>query len=452
MTPNSPAPERCFLEYLFSGLNESGLTYAVMRNHDPLPYSSGNSDLDLLISPRDGARAKVTVYKAIQQAGGVALGISETTGFFKIYAFGKDPALEGSWWGQRIDVNIGLVFKGQNQLTDNVPWPVTSHHGVIALADGFAGVLGVLKEILNNGTYPKRYAAAARRGCSEDWSDIEILLAPMGKIALEKLREIVYLDIQSETIFVECLKLRKAFLHHARREHPLRYYAARVIHEWSKVRRYFSPSGKVIAFLGADGAGKSTIIDAITPILNSATHNSTVVKHLRPGLMPALSRFKGAGKTITGPVLDPHGPKPSGTIVSIFRLVYLLFDYFMGYWIETRPQIAKHPTVVIFDRYVYDLAIDPKRFRIDLPEGLIFWIVKLVPRPNVIFCLYGKPEVVWRRKQEVSLGELTRQTEVLKAFASREQRAVAVLTDVPLNVARDLVLSEMVKSIIRGMT
>ena len=285
-----------------------------------------------------------------------------------------------------------------------------------------------------------RYAAAAHQGINQDWASVKRLLAPMGEVALEQLKTLVLSDAPIEGRAAEYRQLRNTFLRHVMMTHPNAYLLGRVTNEWSKVRRYFKPSGKVIAILGVDGAGKSTIIDAIKPVLDAATHNATVVKHLRPGLLPPLARLKGKSEIIAGPVVDPHGSKPSGVLGSLFRLTYLLLDYVLGYWFVTRLQIAKQPTVVIFDRYAYDMAVDPRRFRIGLPSKLIRWFTRLAPKPDLIFCLYGSPDMIAARKKELPLAEVARQIDALKEFAANEPRAVLISTEGTVEQTRDQVL------------
>ena len=89
MLNESRSSESIFLQHLFDRLNSSGIRYVVMRNYEPLPYSAGGSDLDLLVARQDGERTKVLLHDVIHEAGGVELGVSETSGFFKAYAFGK---------------------------------------------------------------------------------------------------------------------------------------------------------------------------------------------------------------------------------------------------------------------------------------------------------------------------------------------------------------------------
>jgi len=58
------------------------------------------------------------------------------------------------------------------------------YRNIPVLADGFAGILFILKEVLNNRVYPERYAIAARFGVEKSWDQIAALLAPLGHKSL----------------------------------------------------------------------------------------------------------------------------------------------------------------------------------------------------------------------------------------------------------------------------
>jgi thymidylate kinase len=437
--------ESRFLKVLFQALSAANIQYAVMRNYTHLPYSAAGSDLDILVSSRDAERVRSVVLDAIQTAGGVPIGIAESIGFFKIYALGQSRDSCGAWWGLRLDINIGLYFRGNKLLDDSCEWPTTLHNEILVLEDSFAGILGVLKEVLNNNELPIRYLAAARMAALENMARIEALLAPMGKPALERFRRLLLEGASDDALEHECQSLRKEIFQHARSIIGFDSWLAQARYEWSKFRRYMHPSGIVIAILGVDGAGKSTVIEAILPVLKAATHNAVVVKHLRPTLLPPLARLKGKKSIFKGPVLEPHGSTPSGWLASIFRLAYLTMDYFLGYWLWTRPRIAKQPTVVIFDRYAYDMALDPRRFRIGLPSHVAMWFTALVPKPDIIYCLHGEPTVIAARKKELSIGETRRQVEEKMRFAAKEPLAILVSTDVSIDLTRNHVLRELMR-------
>ena len=389
------APESALLTRLFDLLGAARLTYAVMRNHEPLPDSAGGSDLDLIVAPGQAGRAKEIIAEAIHAAGGTAVGNMETVAFFKTYALGRAPG-DDRWWGLSIDVNEGLAFRGIQLMARDVPWPVHAHRGIRVLSDGFAGVLGVLKEVLNNGT-------------------------------------------------AQCRAVRRAFFRHAFVTTPRGFVRGLAGRALANARRYARPSGKVIAVLGVDGSGKSTIIDAIRPVLDDATHKATIVRHLRPTVLPPLARLFKRGAARGGPVTEPHRSAPSGTLGSSLRLGYLSLDYVLGYWLTVRREIAKQPTVVVFDRYAYDMALDPRRFRIALPAGVVRLATKLVPKPDLVLCLHGRPEVLAARKNELPVDEVARQVAALKELAGEEPRAVLVSTEDTVEVARDRALAAIVE-------
>lgn len=444
----SASPETQALGLIFGRLDEEGVPYVVLRNHESLPYSSGGSDLDLLVSSQDSLRTKAIVLAALREASGWPIGVAESPGFFKIVALGRAKMGNVGWWGLCVDVNAGLFFRGHRLLDDERPLPVRMHNGVRVLSDGLAAILGVLKEVLNNGICPLKYFGAAQRIAHENWPDVETLLAPMGLRSVAALRDLLLSTGRPQELNIECRRFRSLFLREMLYSRPVFSLATRVAYLWSKVRRYAHPPGLVMAVLGVDGAGKSTVINTLLPVLNEATHNAVVVRHLRPGCLPPLARLKGVQARCDGPVREPHASTPSGKVGSLLRLSYLTLDYILGYWIWTRPRIAKTPTVVIFDRYAYDMAFDPRRFRIGLSGRATRWFAALAPRPDLVVCLHGSTESIAARKNELSLEETQRQIEALTEFARQEPRAVLISTDTSVEETRDKVLDALCDALI----
>lgn len=210
-----------------------------------------------------------------------------------------------------------------------------------------------------------------------------------------------------------------------------------------KILRLFFPPGVVVAVLGVDGVGKSTLISSLLEAVGATTGSPVVVRHLRPTVLPPLGRLV-CGKAVSASnVQMPHGSNPSGMLGSLFRLTYLTVDYVLGYWLWTRPKITKEPTVVVFDRYAYDLILDPRRFRIGLSSRVAEWFAALAPKPDLIVCLHGVPEVIAARKNELTVEETRRQIEALRSFARGEPRAILVSTDNSVEDARDAVVSAL---------
>lgn len=438
-------PQNQFFETMFFQFDRYFVRYVVLRNYEHLPYDANGSDLDILVHPEDKVEGKLAIQQAIAEANGVALGEIESDSFVKIFVFGNDTIKDCRWWGIRLDISVGLRFAGVADLVDYdiLHNGYVVHNGIRVLPEKLAAVLGVLKEVLHNDLLPARYLSKASEAAEGEWDQTSSRLAPLGPTALTILRDLCTGGCKSHDVKSKSRYLRRSVLKSAFLRNPLKYVISRFNHQKSKFVRLLKPSGIIISVLGTDGVGKSTIISAIEPLLSEATHGAFFVKHLRPGLLPPLARLLGKKNFRDGPVSDPHGSVPSGYLLSFFRLFYLMCDYVVGYWVLIRHKIARSPAVVIYDRYVYDILFDPRRFRINLPEKVIRSMIRWAPRPNLIFCLYGNPEVVADRKRELSLSEVQRQTNVLQEFADKDDRAILICTDHPVEVTRDLVLNKL---------
>ena len=154
----------------------------------------------------------------------------------------------------------------------------------------------------------------------------------------------------------------------------------------------------VISFLGPDGCGKSTIIDAVKEL--DLPFRRIDYFHLKPRLMGS----NGDGK----PVEDPHSKPVYKGILSYLKLLHFMMDYWPGFLVKVLPLKIKS-SLVIFDRYYDDIYIDPRRFRYGGSKSIAKLMKFFIPKPDMSFVLTASPEVIFARKQEVSYEELTRQ-------------------------------------------
>jgi len=159
------------------------------------------------------------------------------------------------------------------------------------------------------------------------------------------------------------------------------------------------PTGVHVVLLGPDGSGKSSTLSALGDALTPAFRRVTS-KHLAPAL------FRAA--RATPPVTAPHTRPPRSLVGSLAKAVYWALDYTLGYYFKIRPALARS-TLVLFDRYLVDALVDPKRYRYGGPRWVLHLVWSLIPKPDLVILLDAPTEVLRARKLEVSLRETERQ-------------------------------------------
>ncbi len=158
--------------------------------------------------------------------------------------------------------------------------------------------------------------------------------------------------------------------------------------------------GLWLAVFGPDGAGKSAAIKRLA-CDGSLPFQEIRQFHFRP-------MFRRQEKN-SPPVIDPHAKPPRSSLVSAFKLLYWLADCWFGYLVTIRPA-RRSSRLVVYDRYLDDILIDPRRYR--LPESSLWFaklVVRLAPRPDLYVLLDVPSEIVQQRKAEVLPAESLRQ-------------------------------------------
>ena len=166
------------------------------------------------------------------------------------------------------------------------------------------------------------------------------------------------------------------------------------------IKRITKPTGFTVAFYGCDGSGKSTLINQlISERTNLTTFRAISYHHLYP---------KKDRNINAAPVTNPHEQVPRSKMASNLKLLYFLLLYTIGYWKIIYPQKIKS-NLIIFDRYYFDILVDPKRYRHNGSKWLTTLVGILIPKPDLTIVVDATPETFQRRKQEVSFDESKRQ-------------------------------------------
>jgi hypothetical protein len=183
---------------------------------------------------------------------------------------------------------------------------------------------------------------------------------------------------------------------------------------------------KSFSVMAPDGTGKTTflnhLLDKLAWIYVDAPGEKTRFHnyHFRPMLLPnlgAIGEKSGMMKQDKNFTL-PHRAKPVGFLSSIIRITYYWVDYVIG-WIWYTRKDVQYDHYSVYDRYSYDLLIDPRRTRLQLPRWIRELYVKCMPHPKITFFLKADPQTIHQRKAELSLMEIQRQNEEYEKVADK---------------------------------
>ena len=390
--PDSSVPD----EALLRALDSLG-PYVVLRNHDILSHLIGGGDVDLLVADRRRAERQLV-------AGlGTPLFVarrSYVTGLF--YDWGHVDLLPSLEWRGAPYLDAGVVLRDRQLAPSGLPRPRLAHE---ALVSWFSSLLW-------GGFFKQRYRDVIVEAARTDGDELaRVLQVAVGRRWARRLWQSAVQGRPEESAGLAA-RLRCATVRRALARSPVRTALGGLRFLLAEIRLHLSPPLPWVAVLGPDGSGKSTLLAALReswPRSLGGVH----IHHLRP------HRLHRPG-AVGGPVVDPHGQPPRPPLASVAALAFVLVDWWIGYWSRIVRERAKHG-LVVFDRHLLDVQVDPLRYRYGGPTWLARAACALVPRPDVVVVLDAPPAVVRARKEEVAPAESIRQ--------SREYRRLAADVD-----------------------
>ncbi len=232
--------------------------------------------------------------------------------------------------------------------------------------------------------------------------------------------------------------LRRRMLIHFARQRPMPVVAYWAAEARRRARRLLMPTGQIVAFVGPDGVGKTTIMTEVERALAPA-FRATRRYHARPHF----------GRPRSGtPVTDPHAQVPRGLLLSTAKIAWWWVDYTVSFPLDVLPRLARS-TLLLFDRYYADILIDPRRYRYGGPMWLARLLSRLVfvGRPIVV-CLDAPPDAIWARKREIPWDEIARQCEAYVRLVRQLPRGHVVDAARPISA----VVADVTQIILAAMT
>jgi thymidylate kinase len=178
-----------------------------------------------------------------------------------------------------------------------------------------------------------------------------------------------------------------------------------------------SSSGLFLIILGPDGVGKSTlarqISDSLTPLFKQSG-----IFHWRPGVIRHSTSDKPLGQ--------PHSLPARGVVSSLLYLLMFYLDYWLGY-LGVERKILAAPGLIIFDRYLHDVMVDPFRYRYGGPSWVCRLLCSVVPPKDMLtLVLDAHEDIVFSRKKDLSLDQLRDQRLRYVNFAQSSKDTVLI--------------------------
>ncbi len=242
--------------------------------------------------------------------------------------------------------------------------------------------------------------------------------------------------------------LRRDLLNKTGHDQPLRRFLLhRLGAPWRRLKPVLWPTGLMVAFLGVDGAGKSTVIARIAQDLDPA-FRGTKQYHKRsfPSVRKWTERYRArhrpdkrkdesvsVHKDASVALNGPHALPPRKLLASLAKLGFVWIDYtLLGYVMDIYPHLIRG-TLVLFDRHYHDLLVDPRRYRYGGPLWLARTVGRLLPRTQLVILLDAPPDVLYSRRQEFSFEEIARQREAYLQMARSLPNGYVVDASKPLD-------------------
>lgn len=397
----SPATDpglAALLTGIFQEWTRAGIVFLILRNYQDLPATTTN-DVDVLVGPDQIARAEEVMIRAATQCGYL---LHNRVEFATLACYFFHP---GSLAQVQIDLFSSLkwhtfkLFPVVEVLARRVQRPLFAIPHPLDEA-----LVSLVSPLIYQGQVREKYRPGILSAFQSHADQARARLAEIFGAALAG--QMVDLSLREEWELLERLarRLRRALVRRCLLRHPFQTAASILGDGLRLCKRLRYPAGLMVAVLGADGSGKSTVGGRVVEMLKNTFKPGKMLEvHWKPVVF-----FRSRRRPTGQPNVNPHGRPPRGPVASLAYLLGHWLEFLLGAQFQFRPVLFRNGLVLV-DRYYYDFLVDPRRYRLQAPHWLIkamFWCIR---KPDLVFLLDAPPEVLQSRKQEVPLAESARQ-------------------------------------------
>jgi hypothetical protein len=388
---------------VFRAWAAASIEFLVLRNYEGLPGFTTN-DIDVLVAPDQLRRAEQTLLAAAGEAGfrlhnraefaTLALYLSHRESNAQAH-FDLFTALK--WRGLDFLDCRGFLERRVQRALFAVPHP----------ADEAA--TNLLAFMIYTGQVKPKYRTSIAAGFrAEPARAIDLLAGTYGAAHAEFL---VAAGAKEQWAAIEgaTQALRRTLIARQLTRHPWRTLGSLLTDVTRLVRRFWQPPGLTVVLCGADGCGKSTAAGAVVDGLGG-TFSPPKGRHFH--WKPPL--FSAQRRAARGSASDPHGQPVRNPAASLGYFLFHWLEFFVGSHLRFRP-VTFRGGLVLVDRYYYDFFVDQRRYRLQVPLGIVRLGYGPIKKPDLVLLLDAPAAVLQRRKQEVPFAETERQCRAYRA-------------------------------------
>ncbi len=422
------------LRTFFKELDKAKIRFFIDRGYKGLPDDNMSKDVDIIINPKSSNDAQEILLNVFRQYG---------LTYFNLFYSGDHYVYRAINIEQKIAIHIDL-FKGSQKkgieinTFDELYAQTILYNGFHVTSGAYEGVRLFIAKIY--GMSNPRLKAEYQDIITHAWKTYPEFAIELTKLIGAKLYKKIDSSLRTNNytqIMTYSAEINKRLHFYANKRHPLKNLWGRFkfsFHHLNRISLSYRKYEKSFAVMAPDGAGKTTFLNALLEKLaflySCAPGDFSMfhIYHHRPEFLPNLGAVgeKAGVMKQDKDFTNPHRGKPVGFFNALLRLIYYWIDYVIG-WNIYVPRDVRMTQYTVFDRYSYDLLVDPRRTRV---SSVPLWIrksfVACMPHPKITFYIDVKPEEIYRRKQELEPKEIHRQVNMFRTIAANNNKIITI--------------------------
>lgn len=411
---------------LFEDLRRRGTPYVMLRDYDLLPEAVEH-DVDIAVPPVNLSEFEMALLSVAEKHR--CLVVRPTCrADYRCYVLIACQGVSGAIL--KVDVWTDFRWRGLRWFRIKEALRASIHRSNVTIASPqVTAYTRLVKEILHRGSIRSDHERRLDREVARAGIPLRGMLERLfgGRGAGRLWEHLVVRNWQGIALLAP--ELRRRFVCRTLATEPLDALRGVAHFAWSVLARVLSPSGRLVAFVGPDGSGKTSACNELSRLVAGQLFTGVRYVHGRFGLLPDLRnlRFKLALRNRAAPGMGVSGSGGDSAVVhpplrAALMLLYYGLDYIMAW-----PRVMRwkaHGDLILADRYFYDYYFQPAWQR--APRWFIRLIERIVPTPDLVVHLRCEPETIHGRKPELACDEIRRQQLQIDRMMARIPRGVVV--------------------------